>query len=76
MHTVRALAALQHAFICGSAACQVMMCFVTLQDILLMVGPYGDWVKYSLEEPVHLVTECDGVRTRLTNVFIWHLCAS
>lgn len=26
-----------------------------------MVGPYGDWVKYSLEEPVQLVTECDGV---------------
>ena len=27
-----------------------------------MVGPFGDWVKYSLEEGTHLVTECDGVR--------------
>lgn len=26
------------------------------------MGPYGDWVKYSLEEPAVLVTECDGVR--------------
>lgn len=25
------------------------------------MGPYGDWVKYSLEEPAVLVTECDGV---------------
>ena len=32
------------------------------QDILLMVGPYGDWVKYSLEERALLVTELDGVR--------------
>ncbi|KAK9907253.1 hypothetical protein WJX75_000093 [Coccomyxa subellipsoidea] len=32
------------------------------EDILLLVGPYGDWVKYSLEEPAVLVTECDGVR--------------
>ena len=27
-----------------------------------MVGPFGDWVKYSLEAGTHLVTECDGVR--------------
>ena len=26
-----------------------------------MVGPYGDWVKYSLDESVELVTEIDGV---------------
>lgn len=32
------------------------------QDILLMVGPYGDWVKYNLDEKVELVTEIDGVR--------------
>jgi hypothetical protein len=32
-----------------------------VQDILLMVGPYGDWVKYSLDESVELVTEIDGV---------------
>lgn len=33
-----------------------------LQDILLMVGPYGDWVKYNIEEHTLLVSECDGVR--------------
>lgn len=33
-----------------------------LQDILLMVGPYGDWVKYNIEEHTVLVSECDGVR--------------
>ena len=32
-----------------------------VQDILLMVGPYGDWVKYNLDEKVELVTEIDGV---------------
>ena len=32
-----------------------------MQDILLMVGPYGDWVKYNLDESVELVTEIDGV---------------
>ena len=35
---------------------------LSMQDILLMVGPYGDWVKYSLDESVELVTEIDGVR--------------
>ena len=35
---------------------------VSAQDILLMVGPYGDWVKYSLEERAILTTELDGVR--------------
>lgn len=35
---------------------------LSMQDILLMVGPYGDWVKYSLDERVELVTEIDGVR--------------
>ena len=27
-----------------------------------MVGPYGDWVKYNIEEPTVLVSECDGVK--------------
>ena len=27
-----------------------------------MVGPYGDWVKYNIEEHTVLVSECDGVR--------------
>jgi hypothetical protein len=30
--------------------------------ILLMVGPYGDWIKYTYEEPIYLIPECDGVR--------------
>lgn len=33
-----------------------------LQDILLMVGPYGDWIKHNLESKTVLVSECDGVR--------------
>ena len=33
-----------------------------MQDILLMVGPYGDWIKHTLEEHTVLVSECDGVR--------------
>lgn len=33
-----------------------------VQDILLMVGPYGDWIKHDLEERTVLVSECDGVR--------------
>ncbi len=27
-----------------------------------MVGPYGDWVKYALEEAALLAAELDGVR--------------
>lgn len=33
-----------------------------MQDILLMVGPYGDWIKHDLEGKTVLVSECDGVR--------------
>ncbi|KAK9823042.1 hypothetical protein WJX81_002597 [Elliptochloris bilobata] len=32
------------------------------EDILLMVGPYGDWVKHTVELGAALVPECDGVR--------------
>jgi vacuolar protein sorting-associated protein 16 len=32
------------------------------EEILLMVGPAGDWIKYSYEEPIELISECDGVR--------------
>lgn len=35
---------------------------VDTQDILLMVGPYGDWIKHDLEERTVLVSECDAVR--------------
>ncbi|KND02893.1 tethering complex subunit VPS16 [Spizellomyces punctatus DAOM BR117] len=31
-------------------------------DTVLMVGPFGDWIKYSYEGIVHLVPEVDGVR--------------
>jgi len=33
-----------------------------VQDILLMVGPYGDWIKHNLESKTVLVSECDGIR--------------
>lgn len=31
-------------------------------DVLLMVGPYGDPVRYFYDEPIVLISECDGVR--------------
>ncbi|GAA0157485.1 membrane traffic protein [Lithospermum erythrorhizon] len=31
-------------------------------DMLLMVGPYGDPVRYLYDEPIFLIPECDGVR--------------
>lgn len=31
-----------------------------LQDILLVVGPYGDWVNFDLDQKVQLVQEIDG----------------
>eukprot|EP01104_Vermistella_antarctica_P013241 TRINITY_DN397_c0_g1_i3.p1 TRINITY_DN397_c0_g1~~TRINITY_DN397_c0_g1_i3.p1 ORF type:complete len:827 (-),score=204.45 TRINITY_DN397_c0_g1_i3:93-2573(-) len=30
--------------------------------IVLLVGPWGDWIKYSYDEPISLVPEVDGVR--------------
>jgi len=32
------------------------------EKLLLMVGPYGDWVKYSYRSPLILIPECDGAR--------------
>uniref|UniRef100_A0A803MTD0 Protein VACUOLELESS1 n=1 Tax=Chenopodium quinoa TaxID=63459 RepID=A0A803MTD0_CHEQI len=31
-------------------------------DALVMVGPYGDPVRYYYDEPIILISECDGVR--------------
>lgn len=31
-------------------------------ELLLMVGPNGDPVRYSYDEPILLIPECDGVR--------------
>ncbi|GAB2276093.1 vacuolar protein sorting-associated protein 16 [Dionaea muscipula] len=31
-------------------------------EVLLMVGPYGDPVNYFYDEPIFLISECDGVR--------------
>ncbi|KAL3508949.1 hypothetical protein ACH5RR_028350 [Cinchona calisaya] len=36
-------------------------------DVLLMVGPYGDPVRYLYDEPILLIPECDGVRI-LSNI--------
>ena len=43
----------------------VMLYWNISQDkdkLLLMVGPKGDWVKYSYRNPLVLISECDGVR--------------
>jgi hypothetical protein len=39
------------------------------EEMLLMVGPYGDFVKYPYDEPVVLIPECDGVRV-LSNMYM------
>ncbi|CAI9273049.1 unnamed protein product [Lactuca saligna] len=31
-------------------------------DMLMMVGPYGDLVRYLYDEPIILIPECDGAR--------------
>ncbi len=31
-------------------------------EVILNVGPNGDWIKYPVEEPLHLIQEIDGVR--------------
>ncbi|KAJ3186648.1 hypothetical protein HDU85_007468 [Gaertneriomyces sp. JEL0708] len=31
-------------------------------DAILVVGPFGDWIKYAYEGTVHLVSEIDGLR--------------
>jgi hypothetical protein len=31
-------------------------------SLLLMIGPHGDYNKFIYDGPIHLVTECDGVR--------------
>ncbi|CAG8793312.1 16862_t:CDS:2, partial [Cetraspora pellucida] len=33
-----------------------------LQQLLLMVGPYGDWIRYPYDDAVFLIPEIDGVR--------------
>ncbi|KAI7862783.1 Vps16, C-terminal region-domain-containing protein [Spinellus fusiger] len=30
--------------------------------IVLMVGPFGDWIKFSYEDPIFLASEVDGMR--------------
>ncbi|RCH85747.1 hypothetical protein CU098_002029, partial [Rhizopus stolonifer] len=32
------------------------------EKIVLMVGPFGDWIKYTYEDPIYLASEIDGVR--------------
>lgn len=44
---------------------------VCLQDLLLLVGPYGDWVKLDLEQPVALVQEVDGALLASSST-CWH----
>ena len=44
------------------AAAVLRMCAHTLQDTLLMVGPYGDSLELPIQNGTVLVTECDSVR--------------
>ncbi|RIB09211.1 Vps16, C-terminal region-domain-containing protein, partial [Gigaspora rosea] len=31
-------------------------------NLLLMIGPFGDWVRYPYDDAIYLITEIDGVR--------------
>ena len=44
------------------AWCGVDSVVLRWEERVIMVGPYGDWVKFTYDEPVHVTTECDGVR--------------
>ena len=47
------------------------------EKILLVIGPYGDFVKYTMDHPLIVVPECDGVRlitqtvTSHSDMFAW-----
>lgn len=43
------------------AWCGIDSVVIHWEDTILMVGPYGDWIKYTYEGVVHLYTEVDGV---------------
>ncbi|CAI9265040.1 unnamed protein product [Lactuca saligna] len=47
-------------------------------DMLLMVGPYGDLVRYLYDEPIILILECDGARilTKLNMEFLQRVPSS
>lgn len=32
------------------------------EKLVLMVGPFGDWIKFSYEDAIYLISEIDGVR--------------
>ncbi|RUS17640.1 Vps16, N-terminal region-domain-containing protein, partial [Endogone sp. FLAS-F59071] len=32
------------------------------EKLVLMVGPFGDWIKFSYEDAIYLISEVDGVR--------------
>ena len=34
----------------------------SIQELMLMVGPFGEWVRYTVESPCVLAPECDGIR--------------
>ena len=42
--------------------CGVDSVVIRWEEQIVMVGPYGDWVKYTYDDSVVLISECDGVR--------------
>lgn len=49
--------------------CGVDSVLLYWEETLLMVGPYGDSIKFPYDEPVVLIPECDGVRI-LSNTYM------
>jgi hypothetical protein len=44
------------------------------QDVLLMVGPEGNWLKYPCQGVVHLAAEIDGTRILSTDQCEFLVC--
>jgi len=49
--------------------CGVDSVLLYWEEQLVMVGPYGDVVRFSYDEPIVLIPECDGVRV-LSNTYM------
>ena len=49
--------------------CGVDSVLLYWEEQLVMVGPYGDVVRWSYDEPIVLIPECDGVRI-LSNTYM------
>jgi len=55
---------------CGMAWCGADAVVLHWPEVLLMVGPYGDAVRWPLDAPAALAPECDGLRVLTTDAHV------